>query len=458
METVELRLEAELERRAGSRRWLAVGVLVFGLLSLATWWGTHERLPRRIRIASAEPGGLYHRVAYELAQRIMVRTGREVVVLETRGSVANRELLRSGAADLAVIQAGTVDLTGLDAVVPLYPDVVHVVVRAGRGIERMADLSGRRLAIGQRGSGNRVLAGHLLRHYGVEVAPIEEAEQYFVSMLRDETIDGAIISTGLLNPDLRRVLAQREFHLLPILDADALGVRHYFLRAAAIPRGLFAEGPPVPPETVPTVSTTAVLMASTDVAPRLVREARDALFQPDMRASFPILHSRRDVLEWSDMVLSPDARAYFDPYAGVGLLGDFVQSVAAIKELLFAIGAGVYLAWDYRRRRRASRRTREVDQQKEHLGRLLDATVRVERAQMTATAPAELRKCLDQVTRLKVEALESLTHADLRGDRLFSIFLLQCGNLSRKIQDKIVASGLYHPSFGGSSAEPGEEG
>ena len=48
-----------------------------------------------------------------------------------------------------------------------------------------------------------------------------------------------------------------------------------------------------------------------------------------------------------------------------------------------------------------------------------------------------LRMYLDQVTQIKLHALDELTDEALRGDQMFAIFLAQCSNLSRKIQLKI---------------------
>ena len=45
---------------------------------------------------------------------------------------------------------------------------------------------------------------------------------------------------------------------------------------------------------------------------------------------------------------------------------------------------------------------------------------------------------LDEITGIKIKALEELTHEDLRGDRMFLIFLMQCGNVINKIQAKIA--------------------
>ena len=48
-----------------------------------------------------------------------------------------------------------------------------------------------------------------------------------------------------------------------------------------------------------------------------------------------------------------------------------------------------------------------------------------------------MRELLDEVTRIKLQAIRELTHEALRGDRMISIFLLQCGDLAVKIQAKL---------------------
>jgi len=121
----------------------------------------------------------------------------------------------------------------------------------------------------------------------------------------------------------------------------------------------------------------------------------------------------------------------------MGLLANFMESIAAVKELLFAVAAGLYLLWV----RLVALRKREekirLHQQRERLDELLDDTVRIERAQMDTKDPEKLESYLIDVTHTKLKALEELTHEDLRGDTKFSIFLMQCANLIRKIQGKL---------------------
>ena len=57
---------------------------------------------------------------------------------------------------------------------------------------------------------------------------------------------------------------------------------------------------------------------------------------------------------------------------------------------------------------------------------------------METTEPIVLKGYLDEITTIKLNALEELTHEDLRSDRQFLIFLIQCGNVINKIQAKIL--------------------
>ena len=154
-----------------------------------------------------------------------------------------------------------------------------------------------------------------------------------------------------------------------------------------------------------------------------------------------MLISAREEREWDLLPLHPAARDYHDPYGGLGTLTSILEGLAGIKEILFAVGAGLCLVWQRRRRIEAERNLRHLNTQRERLDKLLDETVRIEREQMDCTDLARLEKYLDDVAILKLRALEELSHEDLRSDRLFLIFLTQCANLIRKIQGKLVQYG-----------------
>jgi TRAP transporter TAXI family solute receptor len=422
------------------RKWVyfaMIGVLVTSILA---WWLTRDRLPAEIRIATAAPGGLYHRVGTLLGDEISRRTGRPVRLVATKGSVENRELLLKGGVDLAILQASAASMQKLSVIAPLYREVCHVIVRRDSGIQSVRDLSERSVLLGPVGSGMRESALQVLNHYRIEPSKLTETEHYFQDLMKDPKLEAAIVTTGMNNPDLVELLACDKFTLLPIMDAEALSVRFGFFYPVNIPRGIYMEGPTVPPEPVPTVATTAFLAAAENAPPLLISDSLRALYESDLNLALPTLISARDAREVPLPRLHPAARNYHDPYEGLGLLSNAMQSLAAIKELLISLCAGVYLLWERQNRIREAREKEEVHRQKEHLDAFLSETVRIEKAQMSVDDPAKLREMLDEVTRIKLRALEELTHEDLRGDRLFSIFLMQCSNLIRKIQSKIILS------------------
>jgi TRAP transporter TAXI family solute receptor len=427
------------------RRWLAWAMLAVLVGSLGVWNLTRERLPATVRIATGAEGGLYHHVGRVLAVEFQRRTGRRVELIATEGSVENRQLLLRGGADLAILQLGTVEKAGIAALSPLYREVIHVVVRRGRGIASPRDLDGRAVILGLERSGMRRSANEIIEHYRIRPIPKSDSGAYFTQLAESPEMDAAIVTTGLLNPDLTRLLISGEFELIPILDAAALAVRHSHLSAVEIPRGLYNGRPPLPPQPVLTVATTNFLAAPEGASPLLVNETLRSLHESYLQSEIPGLLPRQQAASWSELSLHPAARAYYDPYQGLGLLANFMETLSAVKELLFALGAGLYLGWSWWRELARREQRAQFRLQKERLDDFLDQTVAIEEAQMKATDGSELRYCLDEVTRIKLEAISELTNEEVRGDRMFSIFLSQCSSVSRKIEAKLTATATGHP-------------
>jgi uncharacterized protein len=440
-------------RVATVRRVVGWAMALVLVASLAAWYVSREPLPSRIRIATAERGGLYYRFGSLLAPKLEARLGRVVEVLETRGSAENRRLLSDGEAELALLQGELAAEPEVAALAPLYQDVVHVVVRAGGGPKRLEDLVERRVAIGDEESGMHRTAELVMRHYGLlESARPESA--YFSALESDPELDAAIVTTGLLNPELDRLLAGGAYALLPIPDGAAIAARSPFLRVVEIPRGFFRERPPVPHATLETLATTTVLCASRNAPPGLVTEALEALYDGFPRRELPILMSRGEAAGWEDVPRHAAAQSFYQPYSGLGILADMMESLAALKELLFALGAAAYLGFTRWQRAKERERLAAMTVEKERLDDLFQETMAIEHRQMGSEDATELRRALDDVTRIKLRALEELTHEDLRGDVTFAIFLQQCANLTRKIQSKVefLSQGGRYPSAGDEEA------
>jgi TRAP transporter TAXI family solute receptor len=259
-------------------KWFGAMVILCMVLGTILWFVTRDRLPDPIKIATGAKNGQYYLYADVLADIMETRTERSVIPLVTDGSVENQKLLAEGKAHLAIIQHGAVSMAGLTVIAPLYEDVVHVVVRKGSGIHSILDLSGKNVVIGPEGSGMRASSLDILDHYNLKPADIgDKNASYFLALADDLSLDAAIVTTGYVNADLKRLLFSGAFELLEIRDAEAISTRHAHFAPATIPRGLYHEGPVVPNSPIKTVATKAMLVADSEVPDPLVGEVVAAL-------------------------------------------------------------------------------------------------------------------------------------------------------------------------------------
>jgi hypothetical protein len=234
-------------------------------------------------------------------------------------------------------------------------------------------------------------------------------------------------------------MASQQFQLLPVTNSTAIDLTHPFLRAAEIPRGIFSKHPSVPGEPIPTLATTAYLVAEPETSPKLVSALLKAVHEESLRLSVPTLISRRDAPDWTKIGMHPTAHQYFYPTDEVGELANVMESLAATKELLFALGAGIYLLWIRWKKLKEAETSRLIQQQKDRLDGFLTQTLSIEEKILETKDLKLLSELLAKVSRIKLKALQELTEEELRGDQTFAIFLEQCDSLIHQIQLQRIA-------------------
>lgn len=258
--------------------------------------GRLARIEQGYPLAAGPGRGEYAAFASALAEVSSDRDMR-IVPLMSRGSEENLELLRNGSVVLALAQADTAHaayegtgsyatagaFTSLRALGSLYPEFVHIAVRADAGISRLADLKGTRVAMGPAGSAvhdtlMRVFAAHGLeagRDYEVVGARFDEA----LPALRRGEVDAVGHVIGLPATPLRDALGA-ETGALKLLSLDPAAVEKLAasgrgIEAASIAAGVY----PGQEGAVATVSVPALLLTTDslgqDEAARIVRAVYD---------------------------------------------------------------------------------------------------------------------------------------------------------------------------------------
>ncbi len=142
---------------------------------------------------------------------------------------------------------------GLRVAMPLNAQAVHVLAR--RELAGLADLGGRRVSLGQEGSGTRLTAGLLMDLTGVEPGALVEdlAPQAALDALLAGEIDAMFLVDGVPSPLLADPqLDPARFHLVELSQPVLTGL----YMPARITPGAY----PVAPEGVATISVRSVLM------------------------------------------------------------------------------------------------------------------------------------------------------------------------------------------------------
>ena len=420
------------------RRWIARFMVLLLISSIVIFVVTLERLPDEIRVSSGKSSGLYHKVVSQIIDSVHQRSGVSVVNVESNGSLANLSALESGEAEFAIVQ-GTVDFSRYSIVTPLYPDVILVIARKGSGIRSIRDLRGKSVSIGPEGSGMRQSASKLLNHYGIDFKELRNNELYFDDLLNNEELVAAIVTTGIENGDLKRVLSTGQFDLIPIDDANAIELKNPFLKRMDIPQGLFGLEGDIPPQPVTVLTTTAFIITREDMHGTLVQAMVKSVHEDNLRLQFPSIFRREEVPEWAGSSLHPAALAYFYPADNIATVTQIIGSLNALKELILAMIAVCYLFWTYWRKLMAREAEARLEKQRAILDRFMEATLNVEEAQSGSYDVQTLRESLFRITTIRLRALKQFTGHEIRSDQRFSIFLTQCGDLINKIQLKMVS-------------------
>lgn len=136
---------------------------------------------QNISIATGGTGGVYYPLGGGIAAVLSKHVpGMEATAEVTGGSVDNLKLIGSGKPyiGLSMADAGQDAYRGegkfKDSKVPLktlmvlYPNRMHVVSVEGRGVNKMADLKGKRVSTGSPGSATEVMAFRLIEAAGLD--------------------------------------------------------------------------------------------------------------------------------------------------------------------------------------------------------------------------------------------------------------------------------------------------
>ncbi len=245
-------------------------------------------------MATGGTTGTYYPLGTAIAQVISQYTKNvKVEARSTGASVANINLLKDGQADMAFVQNDIAfyayngvevfngkKVDNIAGMMALYPEHIQIVTLADSGINSVADLKGKRVAVGAAGSGVEANAKQILEAYGLSFDDLALADHVSfkdaVQKLKNNQLDAAFLTAGYPTAAVNELAASKAIKLIPIDDehAKALKAKYPFYVQDIIPAGTYKGVD----QDVKTVAVKAILIVRKDIPADVVYNMLQAIF------------------------------------------------------------------------------------------------------------------------------------------------------------------------------------
>lgn len=271
-----------------------------------------------VTIGTGGQTGIYYVVGQSICQlvnRDIAKTNVKCNAPSTGASVANLNAIADKQMEMGIAQSdwqyhaynGSSSFKGkkndkLRAVFSIHPEPFTVMARTDAKIANFDDLKGKRVNVGDPGSGTRATMNVILAAKGwtdkefkvaSELKPAEMA-----SVMCDNNLDAITYNVGHPNGALKEAAASCDAHLVPVTGEaiDKLVADHPYYAKATIPGGLY-KGTDNP---VDTFGVYATLVTSADVDADRVYTVVKAVF--DNFDRFKRLHPAFENLKEEEMI------------------------------------------------------------------------------------------------------------------------------------------------------------
>ncbi len=263
-----------------------------------------------LRMATGGTSGTYYGFSGIVAQVLNEKLSDtlKITVQSTGASKANIQLLELEEVELAIVQndvmyyaytatdmfAGEDKVENFSAVISCYPEVVQII--ANDSVKSIEDLKGKRVSVGDAGSGVEFNAKQILEAYGITFDDIVVSNQSFADSadsVKNGTIDAAFVVAGTPTNAVTELAMTHNFKLLSVDDAHAKALqdKYGFYATVTVPGGTYT----CVTEDVQTVAVMATIVARNDVSEDTIYAFVKGLF--DNKPAIAAAHTKGNELD-----------------------------------------------------------------------------------------------------------------------------------------------------------------
>ncbi|HUH94752.1 MAG TPA: TAXI family TRAP transporter solute-binding subunit [Casimicrobiaceae bacterium] len=305
-----------MPNHSGRSTLLAISLLALALASVV---GAPSAVAQQkfVTIGTGGITGVYYAVGgaiCRLVNKDRAKTGLRCSVESTGGSVYNVNAVHSGELDFGMAQSDVqyqaYNATGsfkepykdLRAVFSVHPEPFTLVARKEADVHSFKDLKGKRVNVGNPGSGTlsameELLAAENMKMSDFGLASELKADEHGPALC-DNKIDAFFYGVGHPSANIQDPTTTCGAKLVPLEDAatDELVKKHPYYAKVTIPGGLYANNP----QATPTYGVIATMVTSSKVPADVVYTITKAVF--DNLEEFKKLHPAFAHLDAQEMI------------------------------------------------------------------------------------------------------------------------------------------------------------
>lgn len=253
--------------------------------------------------------------------------------VSTGASVANLNGIKAGDYDLIIVQNDTTYFMyngsadsqfagaaykGLGAICNLYPEPLQIVVRYDSDIKTFADLKGKRVSVGDAGSGTEVNARQMFEVYGMDYKKDTKYEYSSFAQasakFKDGGLDAFFVTGGVPTAAITETAITHKIRILNIEPEKIAEIQKKlpFLAATTIPAKAYGANQP---DAAKTVAVMAILVAGSKVPENVVYAITKTIFEK--QADIAAGHAKGAAINLAEAIdglgapLHPGAAKYY---------------------------------------------------------------------------------------------------------------------------------------------------
>jgi len=299
-----------------------ISAIIFTALvvMLSIFWFFHSAPPNTIIITSGDEGSLFRRNAERYA-KILERNGVKLKILPSKGSLENLERLAdpSFRVDVGFVQTGVAKGFNIEKLVSLGSisyEPLYVFYRSRKPIDLISQFNGKRIAIGENGTGTQVLALEMLARNNIKpggaTVLLKMNDDEAQKALFDDIIDAAFMMGDSASTKLiRSLLRNGQIRLFDFTQADSYTRRIGYLNKLVLLKGAIDLGENIPKRDINLVSPTVELIAREDLHPALSDLLLEAATQVNGRKGMFQNRGEFPTMLDNEYRISDDAQRYY---------------------------------------------------------------------------------------------------------------------------------------------------